>query len=62
MRLRHLLIMLIVAFRYVGGLIAAGITYQTAKMQSTWAWRLPSLVQGVFSIICIVMLFFTPER
>ena len=46
---------------YVGGLIASGTTYGTAKMQSTWAWRLPSLLQGLFSILCISMLFFTPE-
>ncbi|KAK5119773.1 hypothetical protein LTR85_007349 [Meristemomyces frigidus] len=46
---------------YVGGLIAAGITYGTAEMTSTWAWRAPSLVQGLFSIICIVILPFIPE-
>lgn len=28
---------------------------------STWAWRLPSLIQGIFSIICIVLLPFIPE-
>ncbi|KAJ3908296.1 general substrate transporter [Lentinula edodes] len=36
---------------YVGGLIAAGVTYGTSFMESTWAWRIPSLIQGVFSII-----------
>lgn len=46
---------------YVGGLIAAGTTYGTAKMESTWAWRLPSLLQCIFSILCIAILFFTPE-
>lgn len=46
---------------YVGGLIASGTTYGTAKLHSTWAWRLPSLLQGLFSMLCIVMLFLTPE-
>ncbi|KAI7324119.1 hypothetical protein KC315_g8328 [Hortaea werneckii] len=46
---------------YVGGLVAAGVTYGTAKLQSTWAWRAPSLVQGLFSLICIVILPFLPE-
>ncbi|KAF2171351.1 hypothetical protein M409DRAFT_63672 [Zasmidium cellare ATCC 36951] len=46
---------------YIGGLIASGTTYGTANFQSTWAWRLPSLLQGVFSVLCIVMLFLTPE-
>ncbi|KAJ7451593.1 MFS sugar transporter-like protein [Mycena latifolia] len=48
-------------FYYVGGLIAAGITYGTSFMPSTWAWRIPSAVQGVFSIMCIVILPFIPE-
>lgn len=30
-------------------------------MQSTWAWRLPSTLQGLFSIICIIVLPFVPE-
>lgn len=46
---------------YVGGLIAAGVTYGTFKMDSTWAWRVPSAIQGVFSILCIVILPFIPE-
>ncbi|RDW84837.1 hypothetical protein BP6252_02427 [Coleophoma cylindrospora] len=48
-------------FWYVGGLIASGVTYGTAAMASTWAWRLPSALQGVFSIICILILPFIPE-
>ncbi|KAJ7288025.1 MFS sugar transporter-like protein [Mycena rebaudengoi] len=48
-------------FYYVGGLIAAGVTYGTSFMDSTWAWRIPSAVQGVFSILCIVILPFIPE-
>ncbi|KAJ3752005.1 sugar transporter [Lentinula raphanica] len=48
-------------FYYVGGLIAAGITYGTSFMPSTWAWRIPSLIQGIFSILCIVIIPFIPE-
>lgn len=48
-------------FWYVGGLIAAGVTYGTAKFDSTWAWRLPSLLQCLFSIMCLSLLPFTPE-
>ncbi|KAL7908042.1 hexose transporter [Trichoderma velutinum] len=46
---------------YVGGLIAAAVTYGTAHMQSTWAWRIPSLMQGVFAIASIAILPFIPE-
>lgn len=45
----------------VGGLIAAGITYKTASMDSTLAWRIPSAIQGLFSILCISILPFIPE-
>ncbi|KAK0659866.1 Lactose permease [Lasiodiplodia hormozganensis] len=48
-------------FWYVGGLIASGITYGTGMMDSTWAWRLPSAVQGVFSVLCLLILPFVPE-
>ncbi|KAF1985002.1 sugar transporter [Aulographum hederae CBS 113979] len=46
---------------YVGGLIAAGVTYGTQNMTSTWAWRTPSAIQGLFSLVCIVILPFVPE-
>ncbi|TLD37196.1 MFS sugar transporter-like protein [Venturia nashicola] len=48
-------------FYYVGGLLAAGITYKTIQYNSTWSWRTPSLIQGLFSIICIAILPFVPE-
>lgn len=42
----------------VGALIAAGITLGTGQWESTWAWRAPSLFQGVFSLLCILILPF----
>lgn len=48
-------------FYYVGALIAAGITLGTGQWQSTWAWRAPSLFQGIFSLLCIIVLPFIPE-
>jgi MFS family permease len=49
------------AEREQGGLIAAGVTYATGDYPSTWAWRAPSLVQGAFSLLCILVLPFVPE-
>ncbi|MCJ1358685.1 MAG: hypothetical protein MMC33_008685 [Icmadophila ericetorum] len=46
---------------YVGGLIAAGVTYGTFTLSSTWSWRIPSLIQGVTSLICIAIIPFIPE-
>ncbi|KAL3471486.1 general substrate transporter [Aspergillus californicus] len=48
-------------FYYVGALVAAGVTYRTADFNSTWSWRLPSLLQGLWSLLCISLLPFVPE-
>lgn len=48
-------------FYYVGALLAAGITLGTGTWNTTWAWRAPSLFQGIFSILCIIILPFIPE-
>lgn len=45
-------------FYYVGALLAAGITLGTSEWESTWAWRAPSLFQGIFSALCIIILPF----
>ncbi|KAF4337910.1 hexose transporter [Fusarium beomiforme] len=46
---------------YVGALISAGITYRTAEIPGEWSWRLPILLQSMFSLICIFCLLLTPE-
>ncbi|KAF5700530.1 hexose transporter [Fusarium mundagurra] len=46
---------------YVGALVSAGITYRTAEIPGEWSWRLPILLQSMFSLICIFCLFLTPE-
>ncbi|TDZ10335.1 Lactose permease [Colletotrichum sidae] len=48
-------------FFYVGALTAAGVTYGSFKINSTWAWRLPSLVQGAWGLLCISLLPWLPE-
>jgi sugar porter (SP) family MFS transporter len=48
----------------LGQIMAAWITYGTAKgfPTSSWSWRLPSVLQAVSSIFQIIMItFFTPE-
>lgn len=46
---------------YVGALTAAGVTYGAASIQGTWAWRLPSLIQGIWGLACIILLPWMPE-
>lgn len=48
-------------FWFVGGLVSAGVTYGTQYIPSTWAWRLPSLLQLLPAVVCIVILPFIPE-
>lgn len=44
-----------------GALIAAGLTYKTNQINGTWAWRAPSLCQGLFPLASILILPFIPE-
>ncbi|EFX05030.1 hexose transporter [Grosmannia clavigera kw1407] len=46
---------------YVGSLIAAGVTYGTAKILNTWAWRTPSILQGFLMVLAVVALPWMPE-
>ncbi|KAH7011187.1 MFS sugar transporter-like protein [Ilyonectria destructans] len=46
---------------FLGGLIAALVTYRSAQIENTWSWRLPSIAQVVPSIFCVLVLPFIPE-
>lgn len=48
-------------FFYVGGLISALVNYGSVSIDSTWSWRLPSIIQLSGSVICIFAIFFVPE-
>ncbi|EIW83455.1 hexose transporter [Coniophora puteana RWD-64-598 SS2] len=46
---------------YSGSTIAAWTTYGTLLIGSTWAWRLPSLLQGLPSVLQFILVLFAPE-
>ncbi|KAL5519868.1 hypothetical protein ACEPAG_1528 [Sanghuangporus baumii] len=46
---------------YSGSITAAWTTFGCVKLQSSWAWRLPSLVQGIPSAAQVLLLWFAPE-
>ncbi|KAJ3513944.1 hypothetical protein NM208_g15112 [Fusarium decemcellulare] len=45
----------------VGTLLAAGVCFGTQNLGTTYAWRIPSLLQGAPSIACFLILQFVPE-
>lgn len=44
-----------------GAIVASAITYGTGQMTTTWAWRVPAIIQAVPSVISILILPFCPE-
>ncbi|CDK25428.1 unnamed protein product [Kuraishia capsulata CBS 1993] len=58
---RGLMLGIYFTFFQAGSLVASGVTYGTQHIQSTWAWRVPSILQIVPSLISVIMLIFVPE-
>jgi MFS family permease len=48
-------------FWFTGAIIAAWVTYGTAKIDNSWSWRIPSLLQAVPAALQIVLVWFVPE-
>ncbi|KAM5380970.1 hypothetical protein ACJZ2D_003279 [Fusarium nematophilum] len=46
---------------YLGAIIAAWVTYGTHKLDSSWSWRIPSLLQGVPASLQLLLIWFVPE-
>ncbi|CAI7676809.1 unnamed protein product [Penicillium discolor] len=46
---------------YIGSLMAAGINYHMVNISTTWAWRIPSILQCLPSLLAISLLPFVPE-
>jgi hypothetical protein len=47
--------------RYVGAILAAGVTLGTYNRPDDWSWRLPSLIQLVPSLLQLSFIWFVPE-
>ncbi|KAJ7136703.1 general substrate transporter [Mycena epipterygia] len=46
---------------YSGAIVAAWATFGTFKIHNTWAWRVPSLLQALPSILQVIFILFAPE-
>jgi sugar porter (SP) family MFS transporter len=46
---------------HLGSIVAAWATFGSFKIQSTWAWRLPSALQAFPSLVQVLLVWFVPE-
>lgn len=45
----------------LGALICGWLAFGTQHINSSWSWRIPTLIQGIFSIIQLVFIWWIPE-
>ncbi|KAL1895701.1 hypothetical protein Sste5346_005173 [Sporothrix stenoceras] len=48
-------------FFYVGAIASSWITFGTFPLNTTWGWRIPSILQAVFTIFQLAFIWFVPE-
>jgi len=46
---------------YAGSIVAAWTTFGTLNIPSTWAWRIPSIIQGIPPVVQGIVVWFIPE-
>lgn len=46
---------------YSGNIIASWTTFGTENIKNEWAWRIPSILQGLPSVFQFVLILFAPE-
>lgn len=45
----------------LGALICGWLAFGTFHIPNSWSWRLPTLIQGVFSVIQLTFIWWIPE-
>ncbi|THH32814.1 hypothetical protein EUX98_g1392 [Antrodiella citrinella] len=49
------------ALWYSGNIIATWSTFGTQHINNNWAWRIPSILQGIVPVLQFLLMFFAPE-
>ncbi|KAH8879369.1 general substrate transporter, partial [Thozetella sp. PMI_491] len=49
------------SYYYVGSLLSSIINFDSQDIPTTWAWRLPSLLQFIPSLLAVALLPYVPE-
>jgi sugar porter (SP) family MFS transporter len=49
------------ALWYSGAIIAAWTTFGTFKLDNSWSWRIPSILQGLPAVIQFLLIWWCPE-
>lgn len=49
------------AFYYIGAVLAAWLCFGCTGRGDSWAWRIPTILQGAFPAIQLALLFLVPE-
>ncbi|KAF4964877.1 hypothetical protein FSARC_7222 [Fusarium sarcochroum] len=47
--------------QFLGAVVAAWSTYGTFKLESSWSWRIPSLLQSIPSVYQMLLIYLVPE-
>ncbi|KAH8658182.1 general substrate transporter [Xylariales sp. PMI_506] len=58
---RHVVTSLYQTSWYMGAILAAWTTFGTFRINSNWAWRIPSYMQAGLGLIQLVSIWFLPE-
>ncbi|KAL7414105.1 hexose transporter [Mrakia frigida] len=46
---------------YSGNIVAAWTTFGTFRIKNDWAWRIPSILQALPSVVQVALIWFVPE-
>jgi len=46
---------------YLGSIVAAWATFGTFSIPNNWSWRIPSVLQGLPSVVQVLLIYFIPE-